>query len=489
MELGVLKESLTKNLKEGSPAFGRLDESDTKFLLDGSDDDFSDEGELVKNTPDSHQVIVPVENDIYQALYNWTYCSQCGSTRKKTFLSENHEDLVCEYCSLIGKNVYRLPRLVWRHFFTHESDDTDMIKPDTTLNSVTDYLVEALLPALECRYDEKQAKLLAKSEPATLHKNGLSSDYNTHYLSFANLVKSKEVERGKTKEKLVFDKKLAFDTKSVPVGPIFYTVTKDLQISLQLLLDDNCLLLKLRTAPYIESPNAAAGLSSLSINTMASPLLPGQTLQAGMSQQQRPNYPTYPNMTVDYSNQLELRTVGGKLDTSGKPTETVKLESQKLKLSPKGDSVVIKSIPLSKLENKGFISNLFSSKSDSNKLYLDIKLSFFVIDASFGEIYDEMINSKLAAAQELNDQLFRDGQQDVKLTLARLEKARILKEEISQVKSKFKEHMTPKTQEKGYKEILDDITKPINVLCIVLLGFFVQLLLIVNPTLRNRTFF
>ena len=455
--------------------------------------DDSSSSEDYERNQDSTQVVEKsslLENDMYAPLYQWTYCFECGSTRRKTFLNDNEQDLVCEYCTLLGKNIYRLPKLVWHHLTQDPAESENPIQPDTTLNSVTDYLVEELLPALECRFTEKQSKLLSKSEPVGPHKNGLSPEYNNQYLNFSTLIKSKEVERAKTKEKLMFNDRIEFDSRSVPVGTLFSTRTKDLHVSLDLLLDDGCILIKLRTVP-VSSLDRGKEVSSPT--KMATPSMPGQLSQlvATPASNKKPSNqnPTYPNMTVDYSNQLELRTLGGKIESGGKQNESLKLESHKVKLSPKGDSVVIKSIPLSKLENRGFFSSLLSTKSDMSKLYLEWRIIFFVIDASFGEAYDEMINAKLTNVLELNDKLFRECQEDVKLTLGRLEKARVTKEEISVLRRKYKEQMAPKPQDKGYKEILDDITKPYSIAAIVLLGFFAQLLLIVNPTLRNRAFF
>src|SRR3990167_9076939 len=80
--------------------------------------DDSSSSEDYERNQDSTQVVEKsslLENDMYAPLYQWTYCFECGSTRRKTFLNDNEQDLVCEYCTLLGKNIYRLPKLVWHH--------------------------------------------------------------------------------------------------------------------------------------------------------------------------------------------------------------------------------------------------------------------------------------------------------------------------------------------------------------------------------------
>lgn len=409
-------------------------------------------------------VHMEIENEspaITTGFYHFLKCNFCGSTRRLTFMCDICHELLCENCSFGGKcAILKLKKTL---FTLLDDGDLGSIvpNPNPTLNDISEYTLKELLPILECDYAEEDRKSINKIEPNHQSRNQLSPDNLIVYESFFQLIKNKEKERTNTKSRTGMDSKSTFSSKSRYTDTLALVKTSDIDIQLQLLVRDDAIYLMYISATHDTHMHIDTSAKVLDVN----------------------------HMQPDYSDPLNIKIVAGYVAVDGERFETF-VKSLNVFMAPESHAKQLVKMNVGQLHNKGFFSSLFTSNKNQVKHYFfDVRVSLFLLDAYFSTAYDEVLNRRIQEMRESNELRYRELKESVKNIMKSIEGCRILKEEVSTIRQKCNDNLKTDKVSALDSHGLSRLLSVKLIFGLFFFGMYVQLAILVNPTLFNTMIF
>lgn len=414
---------------------------------------------LVEEPIEYKPKIISESPEIVAPFYEFLKCSRCGATRRLTILSQEIDSMVCENCNFTGLQLSRMIDFI-STVFEGKPVDSLVSNPDPTLNNVSEYVLKELLPVLECDFNEEDKKEMCSGEPQIHSKNGLTIENQKTFDQFSHLLKNKEKERTKTKERTGGEKSVFFDFKQKDSIPLMAIITSELLINIDGIFQDDALKIIFRSSKVDSSFKMAA------------------TTARVISVQ---------HMHPDYSDPLVVRLSAGNIGSDDKKNQ-VATKQFDIPMSHTNKRSEIVKYSCSQLENKGFFNALFSS-SKVKGFYLDIRVSLFLLDSNFSAAYDAILNSRIVAVKESNEERFGELKEDVKTVMDIVQQAKIVKEEVEILKKRCEEHLKVDKRSSFDNQGITRLFTLKNLMVVMFFGVYIDLMLAINPTLFNTFIF
>ena len=332
--------------------------------------------------------------------------------------------------------------------------ENSLAKPDITLTNLTEYITQDLLPILESKYNQTDLHLLSEQEPGS--KKNINIHDHHIYKQVNELSRDKEKEKTKLKQKVEYEKYYDFAKGCNSPLPLYVMKFKNGQISIDLHFKEEEVKVIMRWS-------------------------------ATSDDARRKSITNYSHLNFDSSNPVHFSIKAGYLTNEKKSQiETCSKNNINVSIQVMNLHKEIASFSYKSLEYKGVLS-FFSSSKPPLGYFLILKLSYFCVDLSMIEVYDDLLNAKICEVELLNEDLMAEIDVKSKKTLDKLQKIKIIKEELAIEirKSKKSLEIDRKEPRVGVSDIRF-VVSPSFMLSMFIFGFVLSLIDLSNPGFINR---
>lgn len=385
-------------------------------------------------------------------LYRQVECNLCGAARRVTFLCPDCHELLCENCCLIG-TCFSLEKVINKQKRTAFYSRLTSSTADLTLSNLNQYILQDLLPVLECQYDRLDFDEMIEAEPHS-KKNPSAQDYPIFH-AIQETLRKKEADKSRCKERFSATKDLVFQKKASP-QTIFDLMLNNVHVSIDVVPKDAAVSIVLKWR--LEQPGLK---KSSSMNK-------------------------YDHLSFDYSNPLLLALGAGVINSDAKYVDNAS-KNLSLNLQQANKQTELHSFTYDAMENKSFMSFL-SRPKPSLALFIKLAVKFFVLDSSLLEAHDEVINTKILEIELDHKETFKEIKDTSKKLLPLITEARMKKEEYAQVTKQHSKRLEGDGKAASARIELRSLMHPRFTVVILICGVLLAVLDWVNPAAVNNLF-
>ena len=384
-------------------------------------------------------------------LYLQVECNFCGSARRVTYCCPDCSELLCENCFFFGK-CWTLKKLISKLQRVGALEMQKIFSSDLTLSNLSHYILQDLLPVLECQYDRRDCEEMTEHEPHA-KKNPNPQDYPMFH-AIQDTLRKKEADKSRCRERFSSTKDMVFQ-KRAQSQKVFDLGLNNVQVT-------------------IEARPREAAVS----------LVLKWRVQTGLRLSRSTD--RYEHLSFDYSNPLLLAISAGVINSEAKYVENAS-KNLSLGMQPANREVELHCFTYETLENKGIMS-FFSRPKPPLALFVKVGVRCFVLDSSLLEAHDEVINARILEIELDHKETFKELKETSAQLLPLIAEVRMKKEELGQTTKQNKKRLEVDGKGTAARVTFESILHPRFFAVLLVSGMLLGVLDWLNPAAVNNLF-